>query len=200
MDELHLEVVSNPTHPGYILIVEHPLVVTMGNRNTAADMLQPAESLAKLGIEFAKIDRGGSVTVHEPGQIVIYPVLRLDTVNLTVKRFVWILEEAMIQFCKQFNVVAVRDPENPGVWVGQNKIGALGIRIKSFVSKHGLAFNHSNSLSTFRVITPCGIRNRGVTTLQNEVSSQNLSAFPPFSIASRRLAELLNDLLIKQQA
>lgn len=200
MDDLHAEVVSNPAHPGYILTVEHPPVVTMGNRETAADMLQSSESLSKLGIDFAKVDRGGSVTVHEPGQIVIYPILRLDTVNLTVKRYVWILEEAMIQFSKHFGVVATRDDKHPGVWVGHNKIGALGIRIKNFVSKHGLAFNHCNSLSTFRVITPCGIRNRGVTTLQSEVEKQNFDTFPSFSTASQHLAELIAKLLAKQQS
>ncbi len=198
MDEFHNEVVANASHPGYILTVEHPSVVTMGNRDTSTDLLQSAESLAKLEIAFAKIDRGGSVTVHEPGQIVVYPILRLDTSKLTVKRFVWLLEEAMIQFCQAFNVTAVRDEQYPGVWVGQNKIGALGIRIKNFVSKHGLAFNHCNSLAAFRVITPCGIRDRGVTTLEREVSQQRQmlkTDFPNFSIASQRLAGLLNDLL-----
>lgn len=169
METTHAGVCASPSHSGVLLVVEHPPVVTMGNRPLESDMVIRPEGLAPLGIDFAKIDRGGSVTVHEPGQVVIYPIVRVDAKNLTVKKFVWILEESMIGVCAEFGVTAARDEINPGVWVGQNKIGAIGIRIQDHVSKHGLAFNVTNDLSTFRAIVPCGIRGRGVTSLAQEL-------------------------------
>lgn len=168
MEERHARLVRDPDEEEVILVTSHRPVVTMGNRERDDDMKIARAHLSALGIAFAKIDRGGSVTVHEPGQLVVYPLVRLDARTLTVKRFVWALEQAMIDICAHHGVSAVRDAINPGVWVGANKIGALGIRVHERVSKHGLAFNAINSLATFNAIVPCGIRGRGVTTLAQE--------------------------------
>ena len=182
-----------PPGSGVILRVEHPPVVTMGNRYVPGDMVLPEEALPARGIDFHRIDRGGSVTVHEPGQAVIYPLVKLDSVRLGVKRFVWCLEEAMIEVCAEFGVVAARDAANPGVWVGSDKVGAVGIRVASGVSKHGLAFNVCNDLSTFATIVPCGLRGKGVTSLAKLSGERGLL---DFETVSRSLAERVREKIL----
>lgn len=169
MEARHAEVVANRAHPGFLLVVQHPPTVTMGKRELLTDMRVPPSQLKYQGVAYYKIDRGGSVTVHEPGQVVIYPIMHMDTYGHSVRSYVCALEEAMIQICAHYGVVARRDPINPGVWVKENKIGAVGIRVLNKVTKHGLAFNVTNTLGTFSTIVPCGIRGRGVTRLQDEV-------------------------------
>ncbi len=166
MESIHSELVNNPTQEGAILVVQHPPTVTMGKRELYEDMLVPQEQLKFKGVAFHKIDRGGSVTVHEPGQIVVYPIFHIQTYQQTVRSYVHLLEEAMIETAALYGVKIQRDEINPGVWVGQNKIGAIGIRIKDKVTKHGIAFNVINSLETFANIVPCGLHGRGVTNLQ----------------------------------
>jgi lipoyl(octanoyl) transferase len=184
MEATHREVAADPDHPGVILVVEHPPVVTMGNRPLPEDMHVTPEFLGQFGVDFHKIDRGGSVTVHEPGQAVVYPIVRIDATHRTVKRFVSALEEAMILICSECGITANRDPINAGVWVGQNKIGAVGVRILERASKHGLAFNVNNSLDTFRWIIPCGLRERGVTTLAREREARGEAAASPVSVGA----------------
>lgn len=174
MEECHAHVTRGG--PGVILVVEHPPVVTMGNRLLQQDLKVPAETLRASGIDFAHIDRGGSVTVHELGQSVVYPILPVSASHLTVRRFVWCLEESMIIVAKSYGIAASRDEINPGIWVGNNKLGAVGIRVADRVSKHGLAFNVNNSLATFNYIVPCGLQERWVTTLANEMRKGSQSA------------------------
>jgi lipoate-protein ligase B len=192
MESTHREVAASVDHPGVILVVEHPPVVTMGNRVLPEDMHVTPDFLAQFGVDFHKIDRGGSVTVHEPGQAVVYPIVHIDATHRTVKRFVNALEEAMIVICSEFGISANRDPINAGVWVEKNKIGAVGVRILERVSKHGLAFNVTNSLETFRWIVPCGLRERGVTTLAREIGASGAGGLPAaISVGEigRRIAE-----------
>ncbi|MBX9704176.1 MAG: lipoyl(octanoyl) transferase LipB [Silvanigrellaceae bacterium] len=173
-----------------IFVVEHPPTVTMGNRELPGDLLLPPEELKFKGVAFHKVDRGGSLTVHEPGQIVIYPIVYLDSRTVSVRTFVHVLEQAMIDLCQEYGIQAQRDALNPGVWVGKNKIGALGIRVTNKVTKHGLAFNVSNTLQTFSHIVPCGLRDRGVTTLMGclkdfSATEQKVS----FATVEKKLAE-----------
>lgn len=178
MEELHDAMVSDSSLPESLLIVEHPPVVTMGLRERSNDLKTPEVELTQLGVDFRRIDRGGSVTVHEPGQLVLYPLVRVDARSLTVRRLVWALEEIMIRECARWGLSASRDEINPGVWVGLNKIGAVGVRVSNHVSKHGLALNVKNSLDTFAHIVPCGIHGRGVTSLSCSSASainENLS-------------------------
>lgn len=169
MESIHSEIVNNPSQEGIILVVQHPPTVTMGKRELYTDMLVPPEQLKYKGVAFHKIDRGGSVTVHEPGQIVIYPLFQMQEYQQTVRSYVNLLEEAMIETSSLYGVKVQRDEINPGVWVGQNKIGAIGIRIKDKVTKHGIAFNVVNSLETFSNIIPCGLHGRGVINLQQAI-------------------------------
>lgn len=178
MEQLHTKVSQTPGHTGYLIVVEHPPTVTMGYRENTHDLLLTPDGLQSKNIDYFKIDRGGSVTVHEPGQCVVYPIFNLFEFKLTVRSYVTALEEAMILTCKQFQVNAHRDCENPGIWVGNNKIGAVGIRILRKVTKHGIAFNINNDLKTFSFVVPCGLRFKGVTTLSKEVLKINPQSNP----------------------
>jgi lipoate-protein ligase B len=145
--------------------VEHPPVITFGNQTDPNFLLSSKLELSALGVEVEESDRGGQVTAHEPGQLVIYPIVALSRLKLSPKSYVYILEQAVIETLAQWGVYAQRDPVNPGVWVGSQKICAIGIRISRRVSLHGLALNISNSLSLFNHIVPCGIKGRGITSL-----------------------------------
>ena len=180
MEKIHSEIALNPLKEGIILVVQHPPTVTMGKRELLTDMLIPPEQLKYKGVAYYKIDRGGSVTVHEPGQIVIYPIFHIDKQKQTVRSYVNHLEEAMIETAAHFGVIANRDEINPGVWVGKNKIGAVGIRILSKVTKHGISFNVNNSLETFSNIIPCGLKGRGVINLEMAVCENKNSLSNPF--------------------
>jgi lipoyl(octanoyl) transferase len=172
MEKYHSIVAENEEHEGYLIVLQHPPTVTMGKRELLSDMKIAPEELKFKGIAYHKIDRGGSVTVHEPGQIVIYPIININKYKLTVRSYVNAIEQAMIETCQFYGVVANRDSINAGVWVGQNKIGAVGIRVLNKVTKHGLAFNVTNSMQTFSFIVPCGIRERGVTNLYSELKNK----------------------------
>jgi lipoate-protein ligase B len=189
MEEKHTELVSDPSAGEAVLIVEHPPVVTMGLRERSSDLVTSESTLGSLGIDFRKIDRGGSVTVHEPGQLVLYPLVRVDARFLTVRKLVWALEEIMIRECSRWGLTAGRDDINPGVWVGRNKIGAVGVRVSNHVSKHGLALNVQNTLETFGHIVPCGIQGRGVTSLKQASSAAIKDNLP--LIGSRMAADFI---------
>jgi lipoyl(octanoyl) transferase len=151
---------------GVIFSLEHKPVLTIG-KNGSLDHLQCDEiSLEKNGIKLIRTDRGGEVTAHMPGQLVIYPILPLKKFALTVRSYVCLLEGAVIETLLKHGIMADRDPINPGVWVGENKISALGVRIKDKVSMHGLSLNICNDLVLYDSIVPCGIKGRGVTSMQ----------------------------------
>jgi lipoate-protein ligase B len=205
MDETHEAVRATAMlGEGEILVVEHPPVVTMGNRFVPTDMILNEDALRARGIDFHKIDRGGSVTIHEPGQVVVYPIVKLDRARLGPKAFVNALEESMISLCAEYGILASRDSVNPGVWVGGDKIGAIGIRISQGVTKHGLAFNATNNLSTFSAVVPCGIRGRGVTSLALSLartkaiaSSEGGDSYLDSLEVAKRLAENVQTNLLR---
>lgn len=192
MEELHAALVSDMSAPETILVVEHPPVVTMGLRERTPDLITPESSLKEFGVDFQKIDRGGSVTVHEPGQLVLYPLVRVDARYLTARRLIWALEETMIIECARWGLSALRDDINPGVWVGSNKVGAVGVRVSNHVSKHGLALNVSNTLQTFSHIVPCGIQGRGVTSIARLQTAELKENLP--QIGERMAADLIHIL------
>lgn len=198
MEKIHSEMVADETKEGVILVVQHPPTVTMGNRNLLEDMIVPPDQLKFKGVAYHKIDRGGSVTVHEPGQVVIYPIFSMLKYGHTVRSYVCALEQAMIDTCAHYGVKAARDSINPGVWVGENKIGAVGIRILNKVTKHGLAFNVKNSLETFQTIVPCGLRGRGVTSLEREVTGTvDKEKNPPQKIVYSEVEKILAEQILK---
>jgi lipoate-protein ligase B len=153
----------------FLVLVEHPPVVTFGKHADPKNALFSKAALASQGVDTADTDRGGDVTAHEPGQLVVYPILRLADFGLGTRPYVTLLENAMISTLARFGRTAGTDPENPGVWIGRDKIGAIGIRIRERATLHGLALNVNNDLATFGRIIACGLRGRGVTTLARQL-------------------------------
>jgi lipoyl(octanoyl) transferase len=152
--------------PDQLLLLEHPPVVTLGRNAGPDNLLLSAEALEKRGIGFHRTGRGGDVTFHGPGQIVGYPILDLNPDRRDVRRYVRDLEESIIRTLADFDVRAGRVPGLTGVWIGDFKIAAIGVRISRWITSHGFAFNVATDLTHYDVIVPCGIRDRGVTSLE----------------------------------
>lgn len=162
--ELHQKV-SAGSHPGAVIFVEHEPVITFG-KNADPAFLHFSESyLAEQGVDLFHTDRGGEVTAHMPGQLVVYPILHLPSFRLGARDYVCLLEKSVIATLKDYGVTAATHAQYPGVWVGERKICAVGVRIKNRTSMHGIAFNISNDLSLFSMMTPCGIPGKGVCSL-----------------------------------
>jgi len=152
--------------PDTLLLLQHPSVITVGVRKGGAShILATPDHLAASGVEVFDTGRGGDVTYHGPGQIVGYPIIDLRPDRQDVHRYVRDLEDVMIRTCGAFGVDAGRLPGLTGVWVGGNKIGAIGVRISRWITSHGFAFNVNTNLAFFELIVPCGIADRGVTSL-----------------------------------
>ncbi len=149
-----------------ILLVEHPPVITLGRRSAPGDLLVPREALERQGIEIAPTDRGGQMTWHGPGQIVAYPLISLQAARMGLHPYVRGLEQAVIETLAEFGVEAGRIQGLTGVWVGEEKICAIGLRISRWWSLHGLALNICPDLRAFGFFVPCGITDRGVTSLE----------------------------------
>lgn len=154
--------------PDLLLLLEHAPVITLGVRSEVAraNVITTGERLAELGIEVHETGRGGDVTYHGPGQIVGYPILDLRPDRCDVHKYVRDLEEVMIRTCADFGISAGRIAGLTGTWVGADKIGAIGIRISRWITSHGFAFNVRTDLDHFKLIVPCGISDRGVTSLE----------------------------------
>jgi lipoyl(octanoyl) transferase len=150
-----------------LLLVEHPPVLTLGVRGDGgrSHILAAPEVLAARGIEVFEAGRGGDITYHGPGQIVGYPILDLRPDRCDVHRYVRDLEEVLVRVAGSFGIGAARVPGQTGVWVGGEKLAAIGVRISRWITSHGFALNVTNDLSPFELIVPCGIRDKGVTSL-----------------------------------
>ncbi|MFV0503510.1 MAG: lipoyl(octanoyl) transferase LipB [Lachnospirales bacterium] len=158
-----------------LLFLEHKKVITIGNSGNSLNILLPKDYLEKNGFDVAKTNRGGDVTYHGPGQIVGYFIFNIRSYGKGVRDFFYNLEEIFITFLKDYyNVDAYRDSNFPGVWVNGKKITALGCAIKKGISMHGFGFNVNTDLNDFKVINPCGIIDKGVTSLE-EVAGRKLN-------------------------
>jgi lipoyl(octanoyl) transferase len=171
--QLHEEVL-NSSDLACFITVQHPPVVTLGKNADSKFLLGGKEWFEQHGIEVFQTDRGGEVTAHEPGQLVMYPILRLQDFYLSPKKYVALLEDTIVELLAEYGLAATKDSAHPGVWLGPNKICAVGVRIKDRVSLHGIALNITNSLNTFKMIVPCGISERGVTSLAKELSGRTI--------------------------
>jgi lipoyl(octanoyl) transferase len=150
-----------------LLLLEHPAVYTLGRRTDRSHVLFDEAERDARGIELVEVDRGGDVTYHGPGQLVGYPILRLATLRGVVD-YVRALEEVLIRLLATFGVIGERVPDLTGVWVGNDKIAAIGVRVASRgVTSHGFALNVTSDLDDFAGIVPCGIVGRGVCSLQS---------------------------------
>jgi len=151
-----------------LLLLQHRPVITVGVKGDGgrANIIATDARLAELGIVVHETGRGGDVTYHGPGQIVGYPILDLRPDRCDVHRYVRDVEEVMIRVCAAYGLTAGRIKGLTGTWVGADKIGAIGVRISRWITSHGFAFNVSTDLDHFRLIVPCGISDRGVTSLE----------------------------------
>jgi len=152
--------------PDTLLLLEHPHVYTLGRNAKRENLLISPEQLAARGAQVFEIDRGGDVTYHGPGQLVGYPILDLAKHRRDIAWYMRCLEEVLIDVARDYGIEAGRLAGAPGVWVGNNKLAAMGVHISRWVTSHGFAFNVNTDLRYFDWIVPCGLRDKGVTSLQ----------------------------------
>lgn len=152
-----------------LLFVEHPATITIGRRGKSDEVLAPRAVLERRGIAVTETDRGGEITYHGPGQIVAYPLVPLQQLGLGVHAYMRALEEAVIRLLDDHGLKGYRWEGRTGVWVGRDKICAMGIRVRRWWTMHGLALNVKTDLNHFGLIVPCGIRDRGVTSLAQQL-------------------------------
>ena len=156
--------------PDTLLLLQHPHVVTIGvKKDGRAHILATPDQLASRGVEVFETGRGGDVTYHGPGQIVGYPIIDLNPDRRDVHRYVRDLEEVMIGVCADYGVTAGRIKGFSGAWIDDSKIGAIGVRISRWITSHGFAFNVTTDVDFFDLIVPCGIADRGVTSLARAI-------------------------------
>jgi len=168
--ELHDAVARGEERATWI-VVEHEPVVTLGRNAKKEHLLLSKELLAARGVDCFEIERGGDVTYHGPGQLVVYPIVRLERFREVVP-VVSAMEAAAIATCAHYGLEATRWEKHRGVYVGENQICAIGISVRQMTTMHGLAFNVSTALDYDRLITPCGISERGVTSLERELGRE----------------------------
>jgi lipoate-protein ligase B len=153
-----------------LLFVEHPHVITVGRNADGSALVADRRLIEARGARVVATDRGGDVTYHGPGQLVGYPILRLETSRHDIRRYVYDLEEVLIRALADFGLFAGRHSQHRGVWVNNRKIASLGIRISRWVTMHGFALNVSTDLSYFSLMNPCGISGCVMTSLETELA------------------------------
>jgi lipoate-protein ligase B len=153
-----------------VLLLEHFPVFTLGRRGGLENLTVHESFLEQEGIGVVQVERGGNITFHGPGQLVIYPIIDLKNAGLRVVDYVHKLEEVMIRTSQDCGIVAERNPLNRGVWVGNSKLGSVGIAIRRGISFHGAAFNVNVSLKPFEWMKPCGLQDVTVTSLELQLS------------------------------
>ena len=151
--------------PDLLLMLEHPKVITLGVSGDRGNVLASEKTLLEQGIKVHQTRRGGDVTYHGPGQLIGYPILSLKPDRCDLHRYVRDLEEVLIRTVNDFGVTAKRIPGLTGVWVGEQKLAAVGVRVSRWVTSHGFAINITTDPENFSLIRPCGISDKGVTTL-----------------------------------
>lgn len=162
---------------GWLLLVEHNPVYTLGKSGKSENMLVSEEYLRSIGAEFFHIDRGGDITFHGPGQVVGYPILDLEQVGIGLREYINSIEGAVIDLCAEYGIVAGRVEGASGVWLDggtsrARKICAIGVKSSRYVTMHGFALNVNTDLRYFNHINPCGFADRGVTSLQKELGRE----------------------------
>ena len=162
----------------FLLFCEHPHVYTLGKNGNLSNLLINQEQLEKKGVEYFHIERGGDITYHGPGQIVGYPILDLEKFGLGLRKYIEILEQAVIDVLVDFGIESTRMKGATGVWLeAENpskarKICAIGVKVSRYVSMHGFAFNINTDLSYYDYMNPCGFVDKGVTSMQKELGEK----------------------------
>ena len=187
-------------HSETLLLLEHEPVFTLGRNASASDILLAPERCAALGIAVRESNRGGRVTYHGPGQLVGYPIVNLDPDRRDVKRYVTDLEEVLIRTLADIGISAARSPSKErvtSVWVGNDKIAAIGVHVSRWITTHGFAVNVTEEpLASFRGIVPCGITDGGVTSIER-VLGRRLAFADLLPLLLARFAEVFGREIIK---
>lgn len=152
-----------------LLLLEHPPVITLGRGGKVDNLLASPQILESQGVRFFETTRGGDITYHGPGQVVGYPILHLGEGKRDVRKYVTNLEEVLIRTVAEYGITAARVEGRRGIWVGNDKIAAIGVRIAHWVTSHGWALNVNTNLEHFRLITPCGLHGTGVTSIERQL-------------------------------
>ena len=169
---------QNKEIPNYLLFCEHPNVYTIGKSGSENNLLLNNFELQKKGVSFFKINRGGDITYHGPGQIVGYPIINLEAFSLGVKQYIFQLEEVIILTLKNYNINAERLEGATGVWIDTHnklkarKICAIGVKASRWITMHGFAFNVNTDLNYYNYINPCGFTDKGVTSMEKELGEK----------------------------
>ena len=189
-----------------LLFLEHPAVFTLGRRGGLENLLVSEAFLKQSGIPLVQVERGGFITYHGPGQLVVYPIINLQSRRIGVNEFVEAMEAAMLGTAGAWNLAAGRNPANRGIWVGSKKMGSIGIALRKGVSFHGLALNVNLDLTPFSWIQPCGLQGVGMTSMQVELGrklplaevrnrlKQELQTVLGLQLEERNLADLLHHI------
>jgi lipoyl(octanoyl) transferase len=150
----------------FLILLEHPPIVTLGRRSAKEHLLLSAQELARRGIDIAEAGRGGDVTYHGPGQLVGYPIVDLEPLGRDLHLFLRMLEAVLLETLAGFGIAGVRCPGKTGVWVGEEKVASIGIGVRRWVTWHGFALNVSTDISGFSAIVPCGLPGLSMTSLE----------------------------------
>ena len=190
--------------PNHFLFVEHPHVYTLGKSGDIDNLLVNEEELAKKGAKFYKINRGGDITYHGPGQIVGYPILDLDNFFTDIHKYLRFLEEMVILTLADYGIKAERSKGETGVWLDvgtpfARKICAMGVRASRWVTMHGFALNVNSDLGYFDLMIPCGIKGKAVTSLNMELGKQEVSTNEVKEKLLKHFSNLFEAEIIKQK-
>lgn len=156
----------------HLLFFEHPNTYTLGKTADKSNLIGSEDFLKEYGFSVIDIDRGGDITYHGPGQIVGYPIISLSEWHQDAHLYLRSLEEVLIRVCEEYGLSAGRKEKYTGVWIGERKIAAIGIKISRWVTMHGFAFNVNTNLDLFNGIIPCGIKDKDVTSLARELKNE----------------------------
>jgi lipoyl(octanoyl) transferase len=189
---------DDETLPGMVIFVEHPHVYTMGKSGSENNLLLDMIQLKAKDASYYRIDRGGDITYHGPGQIVGYPIFDLEVLKIGLKEYIYRLEETIIRTVEEFGINASRLEGGTGVWIDPEiqgkarKICAIGVKASKFVTMHGFAFNVNTDLTYFKNINPCGFTDKGVTSLRNELGG--LQDYESVKYIVKRNLQIIFDL------
>lgn len=161
----YFDLVSQDGTKAFLLLCQHNNVYTLGRYGHDNNLLVNDAFLSSINASYFHVDRGGDITYHGPGQLVAYPILNLNSFSLGVKHYVWTLEEAVIRLLSDYGISAGRSEGASGVWIGDSKVCAVGVKVSHFVTMHGLALNVNTDLSYFNYINPCGFTAKGVCSM-----------------------------------
>jgi lipoyl(octanoyl) transferase len=188
----------------YLLFCEHPHVFTLGKSGDEKNLLLKQDDLVLVGASYYQINRGGDITYHGPGQIVVYPVIDMENFFTDIHQYMRLLEESVIQTLQEFGVESGRIKGLTGVWIDfdneikARKIAALGVKTSRWVTMHGLAFNVNTNLDYFKYIVPCGINDKAVTSLQKE-SGTEIEMINVKEVLKEKIVRLFNMKLITEE-